>query len=485
MTLPLNQVLCGDCLKLLKDLPSESIDCVVTDPPYGIGFMGKDWDMALPPKAAFDEMFRVLKPGALAFVMSSPRQDVLWRMLKMLEECGFRLGQSFLSWIYKSGFPKAYDISKGIDKKLGKEPQIVGQYRHPDGKPRNWQQHKTKRKGIYHDIKTDDSPNQRVLTKGASDVAKKWQGYKSVTGLKPALECILMVQKPLSEPTIVDNVLRHGVGAINVDACRIPFNKRTDEQPRIRDGKTLCSKVDNQIYGKFGDFENAPYFDQKGRFPANLLVSNGALDEVGRQDKGTKPHPVKSNIAKYEGWGTITKKQGEIVNYGDSGTASRYFSLDAWAAHHGFFDVPKASKSERDKGLEKFYWHNGNRITKEAYIELERENKHLSRNQRHRISKANIHPTVKPIQLNAYLIELGCPPHGVVLDPFCGTGATLIAAHQLGRPFIGIEIRQDYKEIAEARLQYWQQSPYDRERYDHKLQIHEQAKDSQRLTEWT
>lgn len=116
--LPLNQIVYGDCIEVMETFPDNSIDCIVTDPPYGIGFMGKDWDKALPDKEAFQQMFRVLKAGGLAFVMSSPRQDVLWRMLAMLEECGFILKQSFVSWIYKTGFPKAYDVSKGIDKKL-------------------------------------------------------------------------------------------------------------------------------------------------------------------------------------------------------------------------------------------------------------------------------------------------------------------------------------------------------------------------------
>lgn len=117
MSLPLNQVLCGDCCQLLKSIPDNSIDVVVTDPPYAISFMGKNWDKQLPPKEAFQEMFRVLKDGALAFVMSSPRQDVMWRMLKLLEDCGFEMRQSFISWVYASGFPKAADINKwiGID----------------------------------------------------------------------------------------------------------------------------------------------------------------------------------------------------------------------------------------------------------------------------------------------------------------------------------------------------------------------------------
>jgi hypothetical protein len=248
--------------------------------------MGKDWDKALPPKEAFREMLRVLKPGALAFVMSSPRQDVLWRMLAMLEEVGFELRQSFISWIYKTGFPKAYDVSKGIENRLRGDlirlkidfflkqknftlQQLVKQINIPDAKKtlwdwlydshnpseKNWQKFKEilgvskeeekqfEREVIGKKTKLNSFSNgygvgktgyQKIelpITRSLLEQAKQWEGWKSISGLKPALECILMVNKPMSEPTIVDNVLRWGVGAINVDACRIPY--QTDETPTI------------------------------------------------------------------------------------------------------------------------------------------------------------------------------------------------------------------------------------------------------------
>jgi len=240
--LVVNQVLLGDCCEVLKEFPTESVDCIVTDPPYGIGFMGKEWDKALPPKEAFVEMHRVLKSGALAFVMSSPRQDVLWRMLQMLEEVGFELRQSFISWIYKSGFPKAYDLALGIDRKFLRQEFVKENGRKPT-KQEMKALLKEKRKTIKqirYNRASDASfawqngqhrsepfkagEHEYSISEPYHTLAKKWQGWKSIAGLKPALECILMVNKPLSEQTIVDNVLAHGTGAINVDAwMQIPL----------------------------------------------------------------------------------------------------------------------------------------------------------------------------------------------------------------------------------------------------------------------
>ena len=506
--LPVNQIVCGDCLEVMKGFPEESIDCVVTDPPYGIGFMGKDWDKALPSKQAFIEMFRVLKPGALAFVMSSPRQDVLWRMLRMLEECEFVLKQSFISWIYKTGFPKAYDVSKGIDKKpftqhvkklkiwlkkqIEKCPKTKKQineecgftatsYVRIDGKDywtsalptqEKWAKMKEvigftnefdwvikrnvkergfiKPTGNLHKgsgIGIQFSGDQLDDKNPISPLAKKWEGWKSITGLKPALECILMVNKPLSEKTIVGNVLKHGTGAINVDACRIPA-----EKDLTKDYKSVRKSDDvmGERVGKFGFRQgkdsvcSAPQGAKLGRFPANLLISDKTLDLVGRQDKGGGHFNRKVKMVGhtlYEGGFKDFEQTDRVLDEG--GNASRYFDLDAWAKHHGFLDVPKASKSEREKGLQ------GKGQIPQRYGVMKGTSEHAP-NRQH--PHKNIHPTVKPIKLMAYLIELGCPPDGIVLDPFVGSGTTCIAAEKLGRKWIGIDDKLSYVEIAKARL---------------------------------
>ena len=396
-----NRILLGDCKKVMFFFPRESVDLVVTDPPYGIGFMGKNWDKALPEKRAFEQMFRVLKSGGLAFVMSSPRQDVLWRMLKMLEEVGFELRQSFVAWIYKSGFPKAYDVSKGIDKKLGlerkREPITCRKFEDITGGKFNRKNGKT------------ESTKVLYKTYPASELSKKWQGWKSITGLKPALECILMVNKPLSEKTIVDNVLVHGTGAINVNATRIPFENKEDRkiygQPQEGTSKTATYgwAKSNKLVKRGGG-------NPIGRFPANLLVSDRAIE------------------------------------------ASKYFDLNKWSEHHGFLDVPKASKREREEGLESLPERDNLQGLDTRGRTLVREDGTETLVKRWKAKSRNVHPTVKPVKLMAYLIELGCPPNGIVLDPYVGSGTTCIASKLLGRKYIGIEIDPEYVEIAKARL---------------------------------
>ena len=557
--LPLNQVIEGDCVEVLQGFPENCIDLVVTDPPYGLSFMGKEWDKALPPIEAFKEINRVLKPGALAFVMSSPRQDLMWRMMKMLEDSGFEMKQSFISWIYKTGFPKAYDVSKGIDSKLGLEREKIGINLHVKGRnPRT--AGKVLAAGADRTLGNDDS-----LTGPSSDDAKQWDGWKSITGLKPALEPVLMVNKPMSEKTIVDNVLKWGTGAMNVDACRIPINQDVDDS-RLGGNGSWGTEKPFKYFGKDrpkGDVGSS----QLGRFPANLVVSDGALD-TGEITNNARPKQTgkKTGSDSFAGRGIRNDPP-------DSGDQSRYFDLDAWAEHHGLLDVPKPDKSERDYGLKGSFiilesfmidetrCKDGNIIQGEQLVRLQmdmelyppkgivesginhkngiawnmmlfgklimekyqkdfvsiiktRKNltirskiltwltflltneymaavKELTENggNHARIAEKssqllitinektalalgvknaasetrliinvkeeknrNIHSTVKPIKLMAYLIELGCPRDGIVMDPFVGSGTTCIAAKQLCRRYIGIELSPEYHALAEARI---------------------------------
>ncbi|MHA1286032.1 MAG: DNA methyltransferase [Candidatus Thorarchaeota archaeon] len=366
---------------------------------------------------AFIEMYRVLKHGALAFVMSSPRQDLMWRMCKLLEDTGFVLTQSYLNWIYKTGMPKGMNVSKGIDKKLGllSEREIISYYTiPPDSDAGNAGMNYSDMPingNVYQDPHRDT--RRAELTKPASKEAEQWDGWYSIAGLKPAHEPILMVYKPLSEPTIVDNVLKHGVGAINVDACRIPIVERdTTSRPNIF-GKKY--EEGDHVYGQ-GLGYGVPMLSEKGRFPATVLVSDRAID-TGKQSKSGAKLPHHKMIKKANVYG----KYNAITGYNypeDVGDQSRYFDLDAWAKHHGILDVPKPSPSERDQGLD----------------------------------GRNKHPTVKPVHLMAYLVALGCPVGGVVLDPFMGSGTTCMACRTLGRNYVGIEIEEDTYNDAVKRV---------------------------------
>jgi len=430
MSLPINKIVLGDCTKVMKDFPENSIDCIVTDPPYGLSFMGKEWDKALPPKDAFLEMYRVLKPGALAFVMSSPRQDLMWRMAQLLENSGFNLWQSFISWIYNNGFPKAFDIAKAIDSKKGIEPKVVG-------KDSNF--------GAIGERTYGTWEGEWDITEPVSDEAKQWKGWKSVTGLKPALEVIFMVQKPMTEKTIADNVLKWGTGGINIDACRIPL-KDGDEWNRSTTYKT------DMRGGNYGNMENQKMYslppqenNPKGRFSANLIVSDDMLNDGEITASKKIPEGTPSDLGKYgiyRNYEPFIEERG----YDDSGSKSRYFDLDAWAKHHGFLQVPKASPNEREAGAigekdiqkSKFNLNNG-----------EKDERFDGGNVRPRV---NVHPTVKPVKLMAYLIELGCPKDGIVLDPFVGSGTTCIAAKAVNKKYIGIEINEEYHKLAEDRV---------------------------------
>jgi len=527
----------GDCAKVLKTLDDSSIDAIVTDPPYAIGFMNKSWDQALPPRETFQECFRVLKHGGLAFVMSSPRQDVLWRMMALLEGVGFELRQSPIYWTYASGFPKAMDVAKNIDKKLGVQRKVVGTKTLDIGM-QGGQMHSNRPVNVI------EVPND-VAT---SELAKKWDGWKSITGLKPAVEVVLMVNKPRIEKTIVDNVLKHGVGAMNVEACRIPLSQNDDwmkaEYPHRTKGYDASSyKI---------DYPRKSMSNLKGRFPANLLVSDDVLD-TGKIHKSGKVEPHHT-LSKGDGqgyafgdiYGKYKQRSAEdITSYGDSGGFSRFFSLDAWWLQRvkklpkevqktfPFLVVPKASKSERDKGLSsfkeqnesigirykpsetililknppdkedlseylkfwrgktgfsqkniddlmgwntKYSWLEGRKrgiqlTTPENWFKLknilkfdDKFDKQMSEiisvnrakpTFKETLPRRNNHPTVKPLKLMSYLIELGCPVGGVVLDPFVGSGTTLVASYLMNKSGVGIELNPEYCAIADEKMRYF------------------------------
>ena len=495
----------ADCLSILKGMKDNSVDCMVTDPPYGISFMSKEWDTfnevidiqkefkdtvyakkgfkKLPRNKPFGmikffvpiwkEMLRVLKPGAFVFVMCAPRQDVLSKQIIALQEAGFETGFSSIYWSYATGFPKASNISKMVDKqeckkeltkKLGKKPtkkefdevwknyrKIISKYDAAKQKGSvNWQGKDRK------DGKGSGFKEMAQITQPKSLQAKELDGSYSGFQPKPAVEIIIVAMKPLSEKTYVDQALKNGKGITWLNNCRIPHNEEQKETKRQ-------SRNENQTFSnkscgfKSENLTNASA-DPKGRFPANLLVSNDVLNDgkISKSIPHTHNHK-KETLVYGNGKGLGIRK--EDSKYNDSGSYSRYFDLDKWWIERvkklpesvqkvfPYLIVPKASKREKNKGCEKLEEKTGGGMKGTEDLTLLTGSGNVRNNK-----MKNNHPTVKPIKLMSYLITLGSREGDIVLDPFMGSGTTGIACKLLNRKFIGIEMNKDYFEIAQARI---------------------------------
>jgi len=385
-----NQIIHGDCLQVLHTFPSNVVDSVVTDPPYGLsrepdirevlekwlagedythrggGFMGKTWDSFVPGPSIWREVYRVLKPGGHALVFAGTRtQDLMTVSLRM---AGFEI-RDVIEWLYFNGFPKSLDVSKAFDKRAGVEREIIGVKISPDGKPQTSRVPNSN--GRYHveshTVMSSPTRHNPYITKPATDLAKKWDGWG--TALKPAHEPIILARKPL-DGTVADNVERWGTGALNINRCRIGNEVRENPQAGfIRRGRT-----DEEIF--FGVDKHKPKGTVQtiGRFPANCVT--------------TEPDAF----------------------------FSPYFNV---TPEHL---CKKASKQDRNSD-----W-------------------------RGEIVGQNRHPTVKPTDLMAWLVRLITPPGGIVLDPFVGSGSTCVAARREGFFFIGIEQELEYVEIARKRV---------------------------------
>lgn len=367
----------GDNILSLKKLPDNSVDSVVTDPPYGLSFMNKKWDHQVPSVEFWKEVYRVLKPGG--HVLSFGGTRTYHRMTVNIEDAGFEIRDQIM-WLYGSGFPKSMNIGKSVDKIRGNEREVVGD--NPN--------HRTTA-GLL-ELGFQDGKESSSITKGTSE----WEGWG--TALKPSNEPICVARKPMSEKTIVANVLKWGTGGINIDGCRVAHNEP------IRTMK--AQEGGNKVYQQAGRREETTELKEEGRFPANII-----LDE----------------------------EAGKILDE-QSDKASR------------FFYCPKVSKKERNAGCD----------------DLEEKQQDLTRkeglpggdNPRNRgVNKTkNNHPTVKPIELMAYLCKLITPPNGIVLDPFMGSGSTGIAAVREGFRFCGMELDNEYFEIATKRIEHFERT---------------------------
>ena len=453
----MDKILHGDSLELLKDMEDNTMDSIVTDPPYGYSFMGKDWDKAVPSVELWEECLRVLKPGGFAFIMSAPRADVQSEMIKRLEQAGFRVDFTPIYWTYATGFPKAANMGKLVDKRLGVEREVVGK------KECGYQVSisKTRKEQGYRPNETNATTEVDITIPG-SDEAKALDGSYAGYQPKPAVEVVIVVMKPLSEKSFLNQAMKNGKGVTWLDDMRIPF-KNDDERwggnpaDDIRGGNLINNETKNHPTL----IKNS---SPLGRFAANLLVQDDVLnDGVTTTSKGGL---VKAGAGfnKVKGFGVNTTKGGEptqpiTMTPTDEGSFSRYFDMDAWwedrkqklpsniQATYPFMIVPKASKGEKNKGLDNMDKKVANSNYGKGGFSRPKEGE-----DREIAPTANFHPTVKPISLMSYLVIMGSRENDLVLDPFVGSGTTCIAAKLLNRKYLGMELNDEYAVIAQERI---------------------------------
>ena len=450
----MDKILHGDSLELLKDMEDNTIDSIVTDPPYGYSFMGKDWDKAVPSVELWEECLRVLKPGGFAFIMSAPRADVQSEMIKRLEQAGFRVDFTPIYWTYATGFPKAANMGKLVDKRLGVEREVVGK------KECGYQVSisKTRKEQGYRPNETNATTEVDITIPG-SDEAKALDGSYAGYQPKPAVEVVIVVMKPLSEKSFLNQAMKNGKGVTWLDDTRIPF-KNDDERwggnpaDDIRGGNLINNETKNHPTL----IKNS---SPLGRFAANLLVQDDVLND-GKITKSNSKDGVRkagSEFGQNSGWNDHKNVDSIRKGISDEGSFSRYFDMDAWwedrkqklpvniQATYPFMIVPKASKGEKNKGLDNMDKKVANSNYGKGGFSRPKEGE-----DREIAPTANFHPTVKPISLMSYLVTMGSRENDLVLDPFVGSGTTCIAAKLLNRKYLGMELNDEYAVIAQERI---------------------------------
>ena len=611
-------ILKGDCIEVMKAMKPNSVDAIVTDPPYGLGFMNKDWDTFNPkyqekmrtreakrkPRkdgrkatgfqescyaGSYDlslkgnkkyqqdmrlwltEAYRVLKPGGSMLVMGGTRTS--HRLACAIEDSGFIIKDT-LMWLYGSGFPKAQDLGKMIDKRNGRNIDLhkeVGRYlkkkreekgigikevnkifgyvagsNHWESQDDNnarlpnlkdWfklkeilnlddrfdklieREEAVREKTGEHTAKDfshhngsmmskENTPNQSTkiktidITNPTTDLAKHWDGFK-VGGIKPAYEPILWAVKP-PEGNYVDNVLKWGVGAVNVDECRVKGNTN-DNFHRPVNFTNIHEGYDrpwrHTETGEKRERQSRDDSEQKaqqlGRFPANVILSHhpecvqvgakrvkgikggctefgGMFGNKGKVTSSQKDHADKDGFETVESWDChpdcavrlLDEQSGNIkgfsrpnvrnkqydtnqdINFGGGQVSAQY--PDNGGASR-FFYCAKASRGERNAGLEG--------MEKKECFNLGHKDNPGRKAPKKSYPRQNNHPTVKPIKLFEYLIKLVTREGQIILDPFIGSGTTAIAAHNVGRKCVGIEKEDEYLTIAKRRIDYWENQP--------------------------
>ena len=430
----------GNSAEVLKTYPDNSFDCVVTDPPYGINFLGKAWDSNTGDKEVYEQCLRVLKPGGHLLAFSAAR--TYHHLAMTVETVGFEIRDQIM-WIYGSGFPKSQDVGKQIQKSLGvKEKKTIQGGARPSDKMNT----------PYAD------KNEYKTTVCTDPLAQQWSGWG--TQLKPAHEPIVMARKPI-KGSVRENVLEHGTGAINIDATRVGYSDEKDIATYLDNLKGPAERSKSSTGDSTKMFDGQTGFkamkkeitneDAKGRFPSNVM--HDGSDEV----VSLFPHSTSgARKSTHKIKGLDTGEQRAV--FGDDAVSGKYNVqpfTDAQADEGSaarFFYCPKVSGKERHIGHDKppamfgdvqgCYGPDGKRMAEGL------DNR----------GGGNNHPTVKPIELMKYLIKLVTPPNGHILDPFNGSGSTGCAAVELGFDYTGIELDTNYVEIATKRISHWEES---------------------------
>jgi len=420
-----------DCVKAMKEMPENSVDSIVTDPPYELGFMGKSWDAS---GIAFNievwqQALRVLKPGGHLIAFSGSR--TYHRMAVAIEDAGFEIRDQIM-WVYGSGFPKSHNVSKGIDKAADFKGEVIATEKVDIGM----------QGGSMHAGRATNVVERDV--RELSDAAKQWDGWG--TALKPAHEPMVLARKPLIG-TVANNVLTYGTGGLNIDGSRVISDGENFDKLQGRPIQKLATRLSNETDEEYRSrvLESPEQqlalakLKELGRWPANFI--HDGSDEVVELFPDTKSGGKNTtDIANDDGlFGFGGQPQNNTAP--SSGSAAR------------FFYCAKASKRDRNEGLdgfeakEKRYMATANG-TGETSIGMDRFTTQ---------PVANHHPTVKPTTLMQYLVRLVTPPNGTVLDPFMGSGSTGKACAYEGFDFIGIDQSAEYVAIAQARIDFAKQ----------------------------
>ena len=409
----------GDCLNILNMMIEDEVfvDSIVTDPPYELGFMGRSWDSTgiAFQKKTWELCFKVLKPGGHLLAFSGSR--TYHRIAVAIEDAGFEIRDQVM-WLYGSGFPKSMNVGKALDKKLGNERESFGTKLKKAGDMRGGNYVKG---GDYKSIEIE-------ITKGNTE----WEGWG--TALKPAHEPLVLARKPLSEKSVVDNVLKHRTGGINIDECRVEGNdaKYPDTNPDFRDQGRQSKENIGIDKLSFGQTENV----KRKKVVRKSRDENGVWtnDNSGMKAEG-------SEYADADPRGRFPSN----VMHDGSGSIKELFEDKS-----KYFYCAKTSKAERNQGLDNFI--KKNKVFNGQSPNASKDMKGVEQKFTTKPS-ANIHPTVKPIKLMKYLCRLITPKGGTILDPFMGSGSTGMAAKEENFEFVGIEKEEEYFNIATARIE--------------------------------